>query len=147
MKLRYLAIALLFAAPAWADSITDISGSMKAKGQFLTYTFNVQQFVEPTFIADVLNGQVVLKYGAIGCHPCTSTYINDIAEFLPGESVILAEFGFNGITWDLVGTASGVALVDPPSSSAVPEPGMLTLLLAGIGALKVAKRYGGEQLL
>ena len=104
----------------------------------------MQQYFNGTFYLDVLNGSVLTKAPSQGCKPCTTTYTNDFAEFMPSETVILASFGFNP-EWDLIGSASGIQLVDPPS--AVPEPSVWALLLVGLGALKVAKRYGGEQLL
>src|ERR1700675_1986015 len=111
-----LLLAVLLCAPSVLRADTIVAGSMKAPGESLTYYFDVQQFIEPTFVEDVLAyGKVVFKDGKIGCHPCTSTYIDDFYIFGFTETVTIAQFSFNGSTWNLLGSLNNVRLVDPPS--------------------------------
>ena len=136
MKAMLLVAALCFAAPAWADSITQLSGKLHDPGQVITYSFTVQTILTDSFVEDILNGQVVIRGSG---RPSTITYTDDFFLFGLGESAVLAEFG-RTTTWDLIGTASGVALVDPPgASAAVPEPGILALVVVGLLALKKRK--------
>jgi len=126
-----LGVALLaLCGAAWGDSIENLSGTKHAPGTVYIYSFQVDEFtglLNPdgsTYIEDILNGSVLTRAASFGCKPCTTTYVNDIFQFLPTESVILAQFG----NWDLIGSASGVALRDPV---ATPEPMTLVLLFAG----------------
>ena len=130
MKTILLAVLLLAPVMARADSVTNLAGTKHAPGTVYSYSFEVDEFtglLNPdgsTYIEDILNGSVLTRAASFGCKPCTTTYVNDIFEFLPTESVILAQFG----NWDLIGSASGVALRDPV---ATPEPMTLVLLFAG----------------
>jgi len=136
MKAMLLVAALCFAAPAWADSITQLSGKIHDPGQVITYSFTVQTILTDSFAEDILNGQVVIRGSG---RPSTITFTDDFFLFGLDESVVLAEFG-RTTTWDLIGTATSVTLVDPPgASAAVPEPGVLALVVVGLLALKKRK--------
>jgi len=136
MKAMLLVAALCFAAPAWADSITQLSGKIHDPGQVITYSFTVQTILTNSFVEDILNGQVVIRGSG---RPSTIKYTDDFFLFGLDESVVLAEFG-RTTTWDLIGTATSVTLVDPPgASAAVPEPGVLGLVVVGLLALKKRK--------
>ncbi len=124
MKTILLAL-LLCAGTARADSITNLAGKIHQGSETFTYQFVVDEYTGSLFDTEVLNGSVLTQYGAIGCHPCSVFYVNDIYEFLPTESIVLASFG----NWNLVGSASGAVLVDPPT--ATPEPMTLVLLFTG----------------
>jgi hypothetical protein len=141
MKAILLAVALCVAAPVWADSLTQLSGKIHDPGQVITYTFTVQTILTDSFVEDILNGQVVIRGSG---RPSTITYTDDFFLFGFDESVVLAEFGRTTI-WDLIGTANGVSLVDPPGpSTAVSEPGLFAFVLFALLALK--KRRTGRQL-
>jgi len=132
-----LFLSLALGIQAKADSITNLAGKVHEPPTTFIYLFQVQEFTTLTnpdgsrFVLDILNGSVITQDGSVGCHPCTTTYINDIFEFLPTESVVLASFG----NWNLIGSASGVTLVDPPVATPVATPEPMTLVLIVTGAL------------
>ena len=127
MKHLLLAV-LLFAPLAQADTI--LAGNMKAPGEQVTYYFDVQQFVTATYVEDVLNGQLVYKNGSVGCHPCTTNYLDEMYLFGFTDTVTLEQFNFNGSNWTLLASLGSVRLVDPPA--ATPEPAVWFMLVCGL---------------
>ncbi|SRR6266404_4265379 len=73
--------------------------------------------------------------------PCTATFVKDVWEYFPWETMVMWEWGpvVNSQTgqqkWELITSASGAYILDPPEASSVvatPEPSSLVLLRCGL---------------
>jgi hypothetical protein len=135
--IRLLLVLFVCAVPALARADTfDLSGVKHDPGVTFTYSFSVQQVVEPSFILDILNGFVLTHQPAFGCKPCTTTYTNDFFEFGPSDTITLASFG----NWNLLGSVSGVKLVDPPAATPEGSTQLYLLVAIGLGLLGMLAR-------
>ena len=147
-------LGLLFLSPfpLLADTITNLSGRLHTPDETVNFNFSVQTIVSDTFVEDILSGFVRLTGSG---HPRTITIVNDGFIFGLDESAVMLECGFP-VTYLLTGDIDSVEIitlspatarstVSLPSarfaavsvdSAAVPEPGTLLLLLAGLFTVK-----------
>lgn len=137
---------LFFVAPcAFADSVDVLSGTNHAHGFTYKYDFMVDTslFTDSLGLAvdAILNGTFLTYNRHVGCDPCTATFINDSFVYQVNETLVMWQWGpiVNPLTgqekWELITSASGAYILDPPSRTAVSEPSSLLLLGCGMAFL------------
>ena len=139
----FFGLLLLLAPCAFADSIDVLSGTNHSHG----FTYKYDFVVDTSFFTDslglsvdaVLNGTFLTYNKHVGCDPCTITFTDDSFVYQSNETQVMWQWGpiVNRTTgqqkWELVTSAGGAFITDPPSpTAATPEPTPLLLLACGV---------------
>jgi hypothetical protein len=165
MKLQYLALVLLFAAPLRGDTISNFSGTLSGvPGITVTYDLTVDQTIKTiisavdgkpfTFAHDVLSGAIFELSQSNGTVVGGCACFGGIFEFGINESIDLFDAGIFtaqpepfdpppmltlGYMFKLDVNGVSPVFVDKPAVS-TPEPSVLWLMLAGMALKSKLKR-------